>query len=132
MSLIPTLTLFEVELTRAGAGEEEKRRFSDAAVQQLGLFSQAGGQILFGTDVGYIDAVDTTEEYRQMGRAQGPHREGYGCGPRRARWRPGDGRDGLCESTYDDSRRPADLRCAQYAVLVIIVGRKVRRDSRGC
>jgi len=69
MALIPTLTLFEVELTRAGAGEEEKRRFLDTAVQQLGLFSQVGGQILFGTDVGYTDAVDTTEEYRQMGRA---------------------------------------------------------------
>jgi len=24
---------------------------------------------LFGTDVGYIDAYDTTEEYRQLGRA---------------------------------------------------------------
>jgi imidazolonepropionase-like amidohydrolase len=69
MALIPTLTLFDVELTRAGAGEEATRRFLDTAVQQIEAFSKAGGQVLFGTDVGYTDAVDTTEEYRQMGRA---------------------------------------------------------------
>jgi len=33
------------------------------------VFSRIGGEILFGTDVGYTDAVDTTEEFRQMGRA---------------------------------------------------------------
>jgi imidazolonepropionase-like amidohydrolase len=29
-------------------------------------YAAAGGQILFGTDVGYTDAFDTTEEYRLM------------------------------------------------------------------
>ena len=29
-------------------------------------YADAGGDILFGTDVGYIDVFDTTEEYRLM------------------------------------------------------------------
>jgi imidazolonepropionase-like amidohydrolase len=32
-------------------------------------YAAAGGQILFGTDVGYTDAFDTTEEYRLMSAA---------------------------------------------------------------
>jgi imidazolonepropionase-like amidohydrolase len=70
MALIPTLTLFEVELKRGGrSDDEELKRFMDTAVKQVADYSKAGGQILFGTDVGYIDHFDTTEEYRQMGRA---------------------------------------------------------------
>lgn len=68
MALIPTLTLFEAELKRGNAPAEELRRFMDTAVQQVDAYSTAGGQILFGTDVGYIDVFDTTEEYRQLGR----------------------------------------------------------------
>jgi imidazolonepropionase-like amidohydrolase len=68
MALIPTLTLFEAELKRENAPDEAGRRFLDAAVQQVDVYSKAGGQILFGTDVGYIDVFDTTEEYRLLGR----------------------------------------------------------------
>lgn len=32
-------------------------------------YAEAGGQILFGTDVGYIDQFDTTEEFTRMSRA---------------------------------------------------------------
>jgi len=32
-------------------------------------FSAAGGPVLFGTDVGYIDQSDTTEEFQFMSRA---------------------------------------------------------------
>jgi imidazolonepropionase-like amidohydrolase len=67
--LIPTLTLFEVE--------GRKYKLSDAAIArteanvegQLRVFHAAGGQVLFGTDVGYTDAFDTTEEYRLMAQA---------------------------------------------------------------
>jgi imidazolonepropionase-like amidohydrolase len=70
MALIPTLTLFEVELKRGQqTDEQELKRFMDTAVGQVAAYSKAGGQILFGTDVGYIDTFDTTEEYRQLGRA---------------------------------------------------------------
>jgi len=69
MALIPTLTLFEVEAKRRGLPEAELKRDLDPAVQQVGAYAKAGGQILFGTDVGYIDVYDTTEEYRQLARA---------------------------------------------------------------
>ena len=40
------------------------------AAQQLEAFSQAGGQVLFGTDVGYIEQFDTSEEFKWMSRAR--------------------------------------------------------------
>jgi imidazolonepropionase-like amidohydrolase len=70
MALIPTLTLFDVELKKdPHVDPQEAKRFIDTAVGQVAAYSKGGGQILFGTDVGYIDTFDTTEEYRQMGRA---------------------------------------------------------------
>ena len=70
MALIPTLTLFEVELKRGPHPDQQVlKRFLDTAVGQVAAYSKAGGQILFGTDVGYIDVFDTAEEYRLLGRA---------------------------------------------------------------
>lgn len=69
MALIPTLTLFEAEAKKGGEPAAELKRDLDTAVQQVSAYSNAGGQILFGTDVGYIDVYDTTEEYRQLARA---------------------------------------------------------------
>jgi imidazolonepropionase-like amidohydrolase len=69
MALIPTLTLFEVEAKKFGESSQELNADLDAGVQQVSAYSKAGGQILFGTDVGYTDAYDTSEEYRQLGRA---------------------------------------------------------------
>jgi len=69
MALIPTLTLFEVEAKKFGESQQDLKGDLDAGVQQVSAYSKAGGQILFGTDVGYTDAYDTTEEYRQLGRA---------------------------------------------------------------
>jgi imidazolonepropionase-like amidohydrolase len=69
MALIPTLALFEVEAKKSREPEAELKRDLDAGVQQVSAYAKAGGQILFGTDVGYTDAYDTTEEYRQLGRA---------------------------------------------------------------
>lgn len=66
MALIPTMTLWEVELKKEKAPDEAIAKFVAVAVQQLKAYSDAGGQILFGTDVGYTDALDTTEEYRLM------------------------------------------------------------------
>ena len=73
MALIPTLTLFEVELKRAGGTAETAQKVVELALQQVDAYSKAGGQILFGTDVGYIDVFDTTEEYRQLGRVLSWH-----------------------------------------------------------
>jgi imidazolonepropionase-like amidohydrolase len=67
MALTPTLTLWEVE-SRNVSPEELEKGMSKAA-QQLGAFSRAGGQVLFGTDVGYIQQLDTSEEFKWMSRA---------------------------------------------------------------
>jgi imidazolonepropionase-like amidohydrolase len=67
MALTPTLTLWEVEYK--GSDPDELKKGMGKAAQQLKAFSQAGGQILFGTDVGYIERFDTAEEYAWMSRA---------------------------------------------------------------
>ncbi|MFZ0797207.1 MAG: amidohydrolase family protein [Terriglobales bacterium] len=69
LALIPTLTLFDVEAKKAKVSAEENEMWIRQAVQELKAYSDAGGQILFGTDVGYIDQFDTTEEFTLMSRA---------------------------------------------------------------
>jgi imidazolonepropionase-like amidohydrolase len=69
IALTPTLTLWDFEATRAGNSRENIEVGMDRAAKQLGAFSQAGGQVLFGTDVGYIDVLDTSEEFAWMSRA---------------------------------------------------------------
>ena len=48
---------------------DELKKGMGKATQQLKAFSEAGGQILFGTDVGYIERFDTSEEFVWMSRA---------------------------------------------------------------
>jgi len=67
MALTPTLTLWEVEFK--GSDPDELKKGMGKAAQQLKAFSEAGGQVLFGTDVGYIDRFDTSEEFVWMSRA---------------------------------------------------------------
>jgi imidazolonepropionase-like amidohydrolase len=69
MALIPTLTLFDVEATKGGASHEEARKIAQSAAGRLRLYNEAGGEILFGTDVGYIYQFDTAEEYTLMQQA---------------------------------------------------------------
>ncbi len=69
MAMIPTLTLFDVEGKKAGRPTEETEKWINMVVQEVKSYSDAGGQILFGTDVGYIDQFDTTEEFTLMSRA---------------------------------------------------------------
>jgi imidazolonepropionase-like amidohydrolase len=69
MALIPTLTLFEVEGKKGGAPITEIEEWVSMAVQEVKTYFEAGGQILFGTDVGYIDQFDTSEEFTLMSRA---------------------------------------------------------------
>jgi imidazolonepropionase-like amidohydrolase len=67
LALTPTLTLWEVEYKGSDPNELEKGM--GKAAQQLKAFSEAGGQVLFGTDVGYIEQFNTSEEFRWMSRA---------------------------------------------------------------
>jgi len=67
MALTPTLTLWDVEYK--GSDPDELNKGMSKAAEQLRAFSQVGGQILFGTDVGYIERFDTSEECTWMSRA---------------------------------------------------------------
>ncbi len=69
MALTPTLALWDVEAKKGNASTDEIEKGMSRAAQQLKAFSQAGGQILFGTDVGYIEQFDTSEEFAWMSRA---------------------------------------------------------------
>jgi imidazolonepropionase-like amidohydrolase len=68
VALIPTLTLWHIESKSEPPGEFEKG-MNTVVLPQLRAYSVAGGQILFGTDVGYIEQVDTSEEFMWMSRA---------------------------------------------------------------
>jgi imidazolonepropionase-like amidohydrolase len=57
MSMIPTLRLFRKDL------------YSWEVLSQVGWYAREGGQILFGTDVGFLSDYDPTEEYVLMSRA---------------------------------------------------------------
>ena len=68
-ALIPTLTLWEVELEKDHAPAEEEQQFVQKGVNQLKTFFGQGGTILFGTDVGYTQHYDTAEEYVLMAKS---------------------------------------------------------------
>jgi imidazolonepropionase-like amidohydrolase len=69
MSLVPTLKLWKYEAAKSGATAEEQFAFQSRAAKNLTAYAAAGGQILFGTDVGYMTDYDTTEEFSAMARA---------------------------------------------------------------
>ena len=63
MGLIPTMKLWEYELRRAGRDRGTIERWIQVAQDQVRAFVALGGQILFGTDVGYMREYDPTDEY---------------------------------------------------------------------
>jgi imidazolonepropionase-like amidohydrolase len=67
-ALTPTLTLWDEEL-RGHAPPGQVKEWLRKAANQLQAFSQAGGLVLFGTDIGYIQHYDTSEEFTWMTRA---------------------------------------------------------------
>ena len=69
VALTPTLTLWEVELEKDNASPEDEQRFVQKGVNELKSYFDEGGTILFGTDVGYTQHYDTTEEYVLMSKS---------------------------------------------------------------
>jgi imidazolonepropionase-like amidohydrolase len=69
MALIPTLTLFDFEARKGGESDEGREQWIAKMVGELRAFSAGGGQVLFGTDIGYTDHYDTELEYVLMSRA---------------------------------------------------------------
>lgn len=69
MSMIPTLKLLEFELAKEQVAAPTAERLVSESVTELGKFAAAGGQVLFGTDVGYMTDYDPTREYELMANA---------------------------------------------------------------
>lgn len=69
VSVIPTLQLWTFELERAQVPLPVAEMLVGASVEQLRSFVDAGGQVLFGTDVGYMPVFDPSAEYTLMSRA---------------------------------------------------------------
>ena len=72
IAVVPTLQLWPYELKRAKLEPRIVELATADAVEELRAFSKAGGQVLFGTDVGYMSEYDPTVEYRLMARALSP------------------------------------------------------------
>jgi imidazolonepropionase-like amidohydrolase len=70
VALIPTLKLWSYELRRNRVPEEGVRQYQGAGVAQTAEYARAGGEILFGTDVGYMTDFDTAEELEMLKRAE--------------------------------------------------------------
>lgn len=69
LALIPTLTLFDFEARKNNDSDREREAWIAAMVAELRAYSQAGGEILFGTDIGYTDHFDTSMEFTLMSQA---------------------------------------------------------------
>jgi imidazolonepropionase-like amidohydrolase len=69
MALVPTLKLWKYELERAGLPPEWVAARIRAAQDQVRGFAALGGQILFGTDVGYMEDFDPSDEYAFLSEA---------------------------------------------------------------
>ncbi|MGH8131260.1 MAG: amidohydrolase family protein, partial [Steroidobacteraceae bacterium] len=72
MAVVPTLQLWPYELKRAKLEPRIVELATAYAVEQVRAFEAAGGQVLFGTDVGYMSEYDPAEEYRLLARALSP------------------------------------------------------------
>jgi len=69
VTLIPTLSLFTKLGRTLGIPAPAMEKFISTPLWQLRVYSAAGGQIIFGTDLGFIIDYDPTEEYLLMARA---------------------------------------------------------------
>jgi imidazolonepropionase-like amidohydrolase len=69
--LIPTLMLWRVELSRQNPPVPAPiiDGYEQDALGQVASFASRDGTIMFGTDVGYIDQYDPTEEYHLLAEA---------------------------------------------------------------
>ena len=67
VALTPTLMLWSQEMRGRPAPLADG--FLNTAIEQLRAFRRGGGTVLFGTDAGYLEDLDPTEEYARMARA---------------------------------------------------------------
>lgn len=69
LALIPTLTLWDFEARKIQGTDQEREAWIDKMISELSAYSKAGGEVLFGTDIGYTDHFDTRLEFTLMSRA---------------------------------------------------------------
>lgn len=69
MAVIPTFMLWPYELAKQNVPADITDRLVTATLAELRSFVEAGGQVLFGTDVGYMREFDPTPEYVYMEKA---------------------------------------------------------------
>jgi imidazolonepropionase-like amidohydrolase len=69
MALVPTLGLWSVVGRQAGFTPATAEAFVQGGVAQLAAFARGGGEVLFGTDVGFHHQTDTSEELVRMAQA---------------------------------------------------------------
>jgi imidazolonepropionase-like amidohydrolase len=69
VSLVPTLKLWRHELDKANVPASIQAQLIAPTLEQLRSFAAAGGQVLFGTDIGYMTDFDLTEEYELLATA---------------------------------------------------------------
>jgi imidazolonepropionase-like amidohydrolase len=69
MSMVPTLKLLEFELAKEQVPAATTERLVNESVTEVGKFAAAGGQLVFGTDVGYMTDYDPVREYELLARA---------------------------------------------------------------
>lgn len=69
IAMTPTLMLMGYELAKEGEQGPIAQQLIDASVAQVRAFFAAGGDVLFGTDAGYMSDLDPSSEYRLMARA---------------------------------------------------------------
>jgi len=62
MSMVPTLKMFETTVTK-------HRTYLDPIYAEVRQFHEDGGQLLFGTDVGYMTDYTTTDEFTGLTRS---------------------------------------------------------------
>jgi len=125
MSVIPTFKLWPYELRKVDVPPEVVDKLVGATLQELRSFSEAGGQVLFGTDVGYMHEYDPSDEYHFMAQAGLSHMqilaslttapaERWDESARRGRVAPGLDADlvVLTDDPARDVRNFASVRCA--------------------
>jgi len=66
MALVPTLSLNRAITDQSQMPAAARERFIAAGKEQLRAYAAAGGEVLFGTDVGFLPEKDTDEEVRWM------------------------------------------------------------------
>jgi imidazolonepropionase-like amidohydrolase len=138
VSVIPTLKLWRYELGKGKVPANIQDLIVSDAEKELKAFFDAGGQVLFGTDVGYMSELDPTDEYVAMAHAglTPPQILASLTTAPAARWRA-DGTRGRIRPGFDadlvvlsgdpltDVRRFGDVKCTIRAGRALFV----RADS---